>query len=198
MRLGGRRRRRQASCASGGSRRSRFGRGGSLGCGGVGRRLCHRAVGTDHHGLHFARTAVGHGIVGGGHGDRLGAADGLRRRRGEIGGRDRRGRAAGIGRRRQRGHRDILLPRHETLGLRLVAILEPVVDQLVFVRKILAARIIGKLLHRPAVGRDQGRLLAAKTAAALLVGEGQGAAESDGAEQRAAHHEGAAAFERHP
>ena len=142
--------------------------------------------------------AVGYGIVGGGHGDRLGAADGLRRRRGEISGRDRRGRAGGIGRRRQRGYRDILLPRHETLGLRLVAILEPVVDQLVLLRKILASGIVGKLLHRPAVGRDQWRLLAAKTATALLIGEGQGPTESNGAEQRATHHEGAPAFERHP
>src|SRR4029079_13662420 len=61
-----------------------------------------------------------------------------------------------------------------------------------------AARIIGKLFHRPAVGRDQGRLIAAKPAAALFVSESQGAAESDSAEERAAHHEGAAAFERHP
>src|SRR4029079_15013715 len=47
-------------------------------------------------------SATPHGVVVGewGDGDRLGAADGLRRRRGEIGGRDRGGHAAGIGRRR--------------------------------------------------------------------------------------------------
>ena len=55
------------------------------------------------------------------------------------------GMPAALGRRRQRRHRDVLLTRHEPLGLRLVAILQPVVDQLVFVGKFLAAR-----LHREA------------------------------------------------
>jgi hypothetical protein len=83
------------------------------------------------------------------------------------------------------------------VGIRLIAILEPIVDELVLVSKILAVWLVGKFLHRPAVGRDEGRLLAAHPAAALLVGEGKGAPEGDRAKQRAAHHEGAPSSDRH-
>src|SRR6185437_12526442 len=94
-----------------------------------------------------------------------------------------------------RRHGKLFLPRHDALGLRLIAILKAFVYQLVLVWKFLAAGLLRRLFHGSAVGLHDGSLTSAHGTAALLIGEGESTAERDGAEQGAADHVDATALQ---
>ena len=97
---------------------------------------------------------------------------------------------------RHRRHGDVFLPRHDALSFRLISILKPLVYELILVWKILATSLLGCLFYRAAVSLDhRGLSTPAHGAATLLVRKGESAAERDGAEQGAAHHENAAALQ---
>ena len=149
LRLGcGRRRDGRELRPSGGSS---FGRSSASG-GGLDRKVGHgrgldRAIGTHHHGLYLARAPIRRRIFGRGDSYRRGAGQRLRRRRDGIGRGDRR-RHGGSGTRLGGGarHSHFFLARHELLGLRRIAVLQAVIDQLVLVREFLAAGLIQRLI----------------------------------------------------
>src|SRR5262245_43943023 len=177
----------------------------SAGGGSLGRKVGHgrgldRDIGPHHHRLYLARAPIRRRIFGRGDGYGRGARQRLRGRRDGIGRGDRRRHAGsgtnGSGAGWHGRHGYFFLARHELLGLRRIAILQAVVDQLVLVREFLATGLIGRFLDGRVVGLDQGRRFAAKAAAALLVSNGKRAPESNCAEKRASDHEGAPALER--